>query len=502
MYYRENPNYQARLDLWDFFMTSYKGGDAYIGAGLLHRHRFESVGDYRRRVKRGYYLNYVRPIVDTYTKYICGAPLSRVATTSDKARFEEFSKNCDGKKSPLSSFIARVCTLSSIYGKQGVLVDGSAQIEQAPPMPTRLWDQGFFPRLRLIKPTQLIDWSLNGDGTFAWILFTYLVDISENPNIPRSVQKRYELWTPTMMTVFKEAEKNGTTLAIIPGAQQNQKVLLPIREFAHNLGTVPYCEFYHTDTDDDGIPESMIEDLAIINRTIFNKCSLLDQIEYEQAFSQLVLAVDEGEIKEQVIGTSKVFTVPKDSPYLPTFISPDASQATLIRDSIKTSIEEMYRIAVLRKGGAATTDQYSTAYGKAVDFEDTEAALTAKAALMESCEVSLSQMVQAWYSKPDMLWIPSYPKAFEVRSFTQEIEDALQLDGLGMGETFMAEARKRIARRSLPQADSDLMEKIDKEIEEIKMGVPEIDPHFETSSANGNNPVVKPKKGNVNGLSA
>jgi hypothetical protein len=460
---REHPLYKSRNALWDFFLLSYKGGDPYCHAPMLYGHTHEEKEDYLLRQERSYFLNYTRPVVDAYTKHVCGMPLSRVAIDKgSEDLFESFEANCNGKGTKLSTFIRVLCTLASIFGRCGVLVLGSDPAK-TPVVKTAVADRTLLPRLRLVKPKTLIDWSKDSDGRLLWILLRYTTMIDTDYSTERRTEKRFELWTPDEQVIYRE-DKDSKNLSII----EREK---------HSFGRVPYVEFVHADVDMDDEPESLIEDISIINRTIYNYSSLLDEILYLQAFSQLVIPADEGEMDKKTISTHRAFRYSKEAPYPPSFISPDASQARLFAEMIQTLIAEIYRIAVLRKSGAATTDQYQTAFGKMVDFEDTEAVLISKAQSMETSELALSREVGKFMKLPNGLWTPNYPRTFEVRSFAQEIADALSLESLMMGPTFMSEIKKKLSRRALPQASSEVQRLIESEILEAPTPISDPDPN-------------------------
>jgi len=354
-------------------------------------------------------------------------------------------------------FIRTVCDQSSIYGVTGVLVDGLIyDKESIPETPTAIVDEKNPPKLRIIQPTKLLDWSVNRDGKFNWILLTYVTLEDNDPEKNRGEKQCYELWTPTEMRLYyRDKQTKGNDLALY-------------KRYPHNCGCVPFVQFPHSNVNIDGVPESMIKDISLINRAIFNYCSLADEIFYLQTFSQLVIAGDKGEINPIVVGSSRAFTVPKTSPFPPRYIAPDAGQAEILIKHIARCVAEIYRLAVIRKGGSDSKDEYATAYGRAVDFEDTEAMLASKAHQMQTYENHLAGIVNLWRGQKEQLWNAEYPKTFEVKSVQQEISDAMLLDDLMMGKTFMAELRKHIGRLVMPTLGEDMWNKIEKEIEAIE----------------------------------
>lgn len=456
---RFNALRSKRLSWWEFYETSYVGGQDYIDSRKLFQHRYEADKDYRERVKRSYYLNFVRPIVDTYTKFIMGLPLTRVAVKGREDNFESFRKSADGRGMSLSAFMRRACSLSSVYGRYGILPCGPG-VDGMPEIRTALSDEENPPRLRGLPPKNVLDWSKDSKGDYNWLFFYYDVDYDDNPNIPRRTMRRYELWDRNTWKIF-EGEKNK--MLVNQGLKQ-------INSGKHELGFVPYVELIHTDSDVNDEPESLVSDISMLAQTVYNYSSLLDEMLHLQAFSQLTMPGDKETVNTQIMGVSRVWTYDPDSPYPPAYISPDASQARLIMDMIRISISEMYRLAMLQYKEAEKGQLYATAFGKVIDFEETENALITKSTNMQEAEDKVSRYVNAWFGgdADELLWRSTYPMKFEARSYTQEVADALAVVELQMGDRFMSELKKRIAKRGLPNIDPKTMSEIEKEIDSLK----------------------------------
>jgi hypothetical protein len=198
--------------------------------------------------------------------------------------------------------------------------------------------------------------------------------IDSDPNKDREELDFYELWTKTECTRFTR-----------PKGKSKESLTPYGKSTTYALGVVPFCLSVHSRAMLDGIPASQIKDISMTNRAIFRYCSLLDDILHQQTFSQLLIPeLEEGETNERVIGTKRVITYSALANTAPSYISPANGPAEVLIKWIQSCIVEIFRMAVVRKSGASQTDQYSTAFGKAVDFEDTEAALREKADLLES----------------------------------------------------------------------------------------------------------------------
>lgn len=455
---RKHPAFEANEQLLHFYLDSFLGGDSYITPKNLHKHRLESVGDYRVRLKRAYYLNYVSSVVKVYTQYVCPTSMPREVVKKDDAEyFEKFADNCTGDGTDLATFIRDISDNAGVCGYAGVIVDGTQILENAPEVATGAFDKAAPPPLlRKVLATQLVDWSVDSGGQYNWVLIKTAFMVDSDPDIERKMFDRYELWDRTSLRIFMREK----------GSKDEELVLKETK--AHNLGIVPFCLFIHSRALLDGIPASQIKDIALVNRAIFNYASNLDEIVAQQTFSQLLMPeLEEGETNERLVGTRRVLTYNALSNTAPGYIAPPSGPAEVIMRWIQVLIAEIFRMAVVRKSGAATTDQYSTAYGKAVDFEDTEAALREKADLMESNEYNLSVIVNAWRGqKSSRLWTPLYPKTFDVRALTETLADALQFDALNMGDEFMNDLKMLLVRMQFPNITNERALQILKSIKE------------------------------------
>jgi len=467
---RKHPNFTANYNQWQFYELAYDGGDKYTatkiggssisrgGELMLFNHRFESSSDYESRRKRSYYLNFVKAIVETYTKYTNGRALLRTAVDSaQEERYSSFAKNCDGEGTDLAVFMSRIASLTRVFGRVGVLIRGPEGGNE-PKIITGVVSNSLLPRLTLIKPTQLLDWSRDRNSEFNWVFFSYEWSDDKNPNIERKSETRYQLWTRDSFSIFRR-DKN----------KSEEEPLILVEEGENTWGVVPYVEFSHGRALGGEEPPSLISDISILARSVYNWCSLVDTIMYEQTFSQLVVGAEETEVNNQIMGVSKIWTYPKNTPFPPQYISPDASQAKLIMEWIHVGIQEMYRMATLPSRGANPNEVYATALGKEIDFEDTNAALSSAASLMEEGEMNLSASVSKFMGvkSGEGLWKAQYPKEFDPRSFSAELADAMSLEELRLGSHFSYLTKMKIAGRALPDASTSDMKTIGEEIKSL-----------------------------------
>ena len=456
--YREHPSYETNIDLLRFYLSSYLGGDGYITKEHLHKHPREVQDKYDSRLERAYYLNYVYPVVRIHTQYVCGN-VTRVATNeADQEEFEKkFYGNVTGDNLDLFSFMRDQSDLSSVFGYEGIIVDGTKAIKNRPKIATRVADETSQPVLRKVDATNIVDWSIDSRGLFNWVLIKSLVVTDANPMLDRKTVYGLELWTRNGVRYFRKDAKetaNDWTGEYIEDV--NAAV-----EYNYG-GKVPFVMVRHTRTLLDGIPASMIKDIAHVNKSIFNYTSLRDSALYDQTFSIMTLPTEgeDGEEFERTVGENNFLTFSSFSNHAPGFITPPASVIESISGVIKGNIGEVFRLAILDKKSNDDGEQYATATGRMIDTQDTESALREKAELMELAEKEISLMYNLVRGKEGRYWEPTYPKSFDVRAFTQDVDDAIKEVSLGMGVEYEVKRKQGIAKKQFNHLETIELNKI------------------------------------------
>jgi len=435
---RVHPVYAKYRRLYGFWRNSYEGGQDYCKK-YLQTHRLESNDDYSKRIERSYFLNYTRNIVDIWTNALFRAGVSRQGETDEG---KQFLDDITGKGVRPNSFWKRASTYSSIHGRSYILIDSPViDIDRAPAIRTAVYDQQLRPYLKLIAAESFVDWSTDDLGNFNWALIGLSQTEDKNPLVARETQEVYLLLEPGKWTLFDSNDK------VIDGGETK-------------LDVVPIVIVHHVDFDENEIGESMITDISELNRAIFNWTSLLDEILYMQTFGQLVIAANEGEISQKLTGTKRIITVPKDTPFPPLYISPDASQAGIFIQWIGKSVKEMFRLGFARKSGIDDPEQYNTATGKVLDLFDLQQALANKAAALQEADTKVAEIVGKFYGKTERAYTAVYPTQFDLRTLEGEIEDYAGLKLLDFGTEFNFEMAKKVVAKALPhfnQTETDKM---------------------------------------------
>lgn len=437
---REHPSYKDKLEDYELFYQSFKGGSSFIIEDNLFQHTLEGDSSYTNRLKRGYYINFVKKIVDAFTNFIYMEGVKR----PENPKLTPFLENVDGKEGDMDSFIKKTSSLSSVFGHCNVLIDspiiGSSigKVSLA-----EVKRNNLLPYAINITPLEMPDWSLNKFGGYAWCLLKKEVYRDSNPLVDRRTVQEYTIVTSNGQVIFSEEEGIINSSKMVPE------------------NVVPMIICNHGESDVDGFGESLITDVAYINRTIFNWCSIIDEMVEKQAFSQLVCP-DDGSLEElqqtmldakivtpdediilKKIGTSQIFTYPSNSGHPPQFISPDVRSLQTIWKMITEHINMIYLLTSL---AGTREDMYSnSSKARQFIFSLVGNVLSAKASSLEKTENAMYRLY-AKYMKFELGEndVVQYPKEFNVMTFAEYVEDMFSVIKKNVSKTFNEKLKNKV----------------------------------------------------------
>jgi len=446
---RKRDEFRKAEPVYRFFEEAYKGGVDYINSSHLYIHTFEDGEGFHERRKRAYYYNYCAPIVNAYNSFIYRQKVARdFGVLDDNILFRQFLDNADKQGNSFEEFVRNISKWSSVTGLQFILVDKPA--EDAETMKEEL-DRGLFPYFVRVSPLNVWDWGLDRWGNLLWvkILETHQ-DQDDFEKSPDSVM-RFRIWYRDRWELYEvEKGSGGTSKAF------------KIGEAPHPVGDVPLVPVCHF-AEEPMTGFSLLNDIAYVNRALYNWCSLLDEILYRQTFSQLVMPEDpKNPINEKALGTARGLGFPPDSKHAPHFINPDASQARVLMDQIEKGVEEIYRLATLR--GAIGVSEESSGVARSYDFMITNNTLSNKALNMEEAEMKALRFWAKWQGIAAPEHVIEYPREFEISSLGEEIENVIKSRTLRISERFDQIMKEKIVKRMAPRLSRDDVERIRAEI--------------------------------------
>ncbi|MFW5798403.1 MAG: hypothetical protein ACOCXX_01985 [Planctomycetota bacterium] len=441
-----HPHYDALKESWDFYLASYEGGGSYITSRNLFNHVREDPGDYADRLRRAYYLNYCRAVVDTWTSHLFRKPASRRTDSDDLAAF---LGHVDTAGSPIERFIAeRVAPMTMVFGTTWILVD-MPRPEQAPASLAEQREAGLSPYAVFLHPQDVTNWAVDAEGELTWVRIREPHHPSTDPFAPADRPDfLWRTWTRDYWTLH---DPRGRLVDGGPEAGH------------HGLGVVPIvrCTFERSRRYP-GMGLSTLNDIALVNREVFNLSSLLQEFLARQCFNFLVLdedlLSDEGRRK---LGTSNALPG-RPGAVLPQYVSPPVDPAAFLQSEREQAIREIYRLALLPTVQATGRSQPASGIARAYDFHDASGVLASRAARLEQVERQLAHLAAAWLGIEATVEI-DYPRDFSATDLADELTRAIKALDLDISPTFNREMKKRLHRRLLPGSPSAAI--IDKEID-------------------------------------
>lgn len=447
---RRLPRYAERKLDWDFYWKSYQGGREYIEENLFQYYKEGNI-EFRRRKERAYRENHCKRVIDLINSYLFAAPASR---ETSNALVGEFFNNIDGRGHDVNHFMKRVALFTSIFGRAYIVVDRPA-IPAERRTGTAADNLSAPPYCWILTPQDMLDVAFTEEGKIKWALLRENIRDDDDPmTCTGEVKSQYRLWTPEEWVLYDDANNE-------------------IARETHGLGLVPIIPVDNEEGDEyDG--QSLIGDIAFVDRAIFNNWSRLDTIINDQTFSQLIfpiegLAFDElatsAELREKymVLATNRILFYSAAAAVKPEFISPDASQADFILRTIERQIRQLYAsMGMQAETATETTTQSGVA--KAYDFDKLNKTLASKADNLEAAESALIEVFSAWQGVEVDVAI-DYPDEFDVKSLADEIDMAGELALLDVSRRFKAEVDKGIVLKALPKAKQAVIKEIFNEID-------------------------------------
>jgi hypothetical protein len=454
---RKHPKYEDNEDKWELYYSAAKGGDDFVTDENLFSHRLEESDDYDERLQRAYFLNFCDTLPKMINSYIMKESIDR--PPDEKLTY--FRSNVDGQRLAITDLIKRSGYLSSVFGVVHILLTmpfkTSSPITKAQEKELKLT-----PKIRIVKPTELVDWSTDSNGDLNWIVVKYSYYRDEDITIKREEEEHFLVYTKEEWWI---EDQDGNKIKLGDKEESSGK---------NPLGYIPLVTIYHNTMEDDKVGESLLKDIVYINRTILNWCSCIDEQIERQTFSQLVVP-DDGSLSEKnedeedplhQIGTSSVWTFSGDATHPPQFISPDVANIQTIWSLVIDHIKEIYRLARLI---GSSEDMYASVSGrsKQMGFMSVNSALVEKASSYQKAENDISKIVYDYLGEDYSKYVPvKYPTTFDIAALQDELDSILKVMERNFSVRLNKTLQKKVAAKSLPTITDDIKSEIEQEIED------------------------------------
>jgi hypothetical protein len=406
---------------WDFYLDSYEGGEEYLRANYLYRHVKENEGDFRDRIQRSYYYNFCRTVVDTYVAHIYRKVNAIYRRADDGGEYEKFLSDVDACGSTMNTFMQeQVAPAAQIFGQVFVVVDKpkfSGELKSK----AEEREKGIRPYLVTIDPNDVVDFQLDSRGNFLWVRIREVKERASGPFYKSNASDEEEF-------VYRTWTREGWFV------HDSQGNLLEADE--HRLGRVPVVTVYNVESRKyPGFGVSALSDIAPINRSIYNWCSLNDEFLYRQCFNILAMPEMPG-IKTRKIGAGNALTYPIDAARPPHYIYPPVEPGEYLLRNIDAAVRQIYRLAVLGSAWGFETPQNTSGISKAYDLYQTNENLVKKAKNLEEAEAEVGVLWGLWEGKEGFKPTVEYPTDFKISDLAEDLKNDFAVLKMNISESF------------------------------------------------------------------
>jgi len=419
--------------------------DAYNATGGFKDGRYivkrprETMANYEVRQKLSYYLNYVKPVVDSHVN-----PIFRTEAVRDwDGRKEEtdklfslFFNNIDTVGTTLPKFMKSTAAEAKLYGSALVVVDNVKD------QPTTMADAiaaRACPYAYVVLPQDVTDFKVNKAGVLTEITYSVAGDGSGSGGD----QKEVWTWTATTWKCSAAGETGN-------------------KEGTHNLKRVPVIPLLGAKAKPGKIkPLSEFWGIAKTNARIFNLCSEIDELITKQAFSIFTYPMGANSsketIKEMLVGTENVVGYDGTCSNAPGFATPDAMPLEQLQSYLDRLIGEIYRMA--QQSHVTGVETKASGKAKQWDFESSNQTLSDFAHNIESTEKAIVELYELWASAK-VGYISEYPNDFGIIDIAAALDEVTKALDLKIGGRFNLEVKKKAVKvflNTIKEKDFDLV---------------------------------------------
>jgi hypothetical protein len=450
----KHKHYKEKINDWAFHYRSYTGGQDYQNGFLLNRYVLETDEEYLKRAENTPVDNHCKNVVQIYSSFLFRVPPTRDYGMLDgDPAIESFTKDADLDGRSFNNVIKEMQINSSIYGTCWAIIDKPRAVTK-----TRAEElqQDIRPYISLYTPENVLNWNYErlANGRFYLTSLSLVEEATEDYAI-------IKVWSLEDISTFVVEDFNK------PYAEGKVKM---IDEIPNVLGEIPAVVLYNQKSQRRAIGISDLNDVAELQKSIYNDYSEIEQLIRLSNHPSLVKTPN----VEASAGAGSIIEMPEDlSPELkPYIIQPSSQSLEGIMKVISMKVEAINRITHM---GAVrnTKSQISSGVALRTEFELLNARLAEKADYLQNTEEQIWSLFAKWQNKVfdgDII----YPETFDLRDYSSDLEYLQRAKASGVkSNTFIKEIDKQIARAVID--DDEQIKTIDNEINSSSVVIGQFD---------------------------
>jgi hypothetical protein len=451
-----SPIYDENINDWSYWGKAYDGGTKFIEESLIRNTR-ETKTNWEERVKAGVNFNYSAIIVDLFSFYLCDKPPRRdMKELSEDKQWQMFKKDCDFFGTDFEDYINNSQKLASVYGAVGILIDkpGAITRNRAQELEKKIYPYCAtytlpnIPKWRHVKNPETGRYELemvklkNFDGT-------------------------YTVWGKDEWHIYRlEEDKNGKDSVILVNKGKNP------------LGEIPFIWFLNMkNLANPFIGVSDIKEVSRLTGSLIRDLSCGDEIIKYAGFPMMRAPMEsETEKKgaEQILGQRGVldFDAELGEAGKPDWLkSESAEPIDAILRWMSRKIAEIFQMSYLSGVQAhQSSDQARSGVALKYEYQQLGRVLSKKSENMTDGELKIIEFWLKWQKKESLMDIVEVEKnkEYSIDDMDQTLENYMKARQLVFSETFLKEIGKTVAKKILPEATDNTLNKIIEEIEKEK----------------------------------
>jgi hypothetical protein len=439
-----HPDYERKMNDWNFHYRSYLGGQDYENGYFLNRYILETEEEYLKRSEFTPLDNHCRNVVQIYSSFLFRVPPTRdYGSLTGDPQLEQFLIDADFDGRQYNNLIREAQMNASIYGTCWLIVDKPNSNAK-----TRAEElsQDIRPYISIYTPENVTNWKYERASNGRYYL-TSLTVVEEMMGKDAIVK----VWTPEDITTYKVEE-----FTIGYATKKPTK----IDEQENALGKIPAVVLYNQRTSKKGIGISDLSDVADLQKSIYNDYSEIEQLIRLSNHPSLVKTPN----VEASAGAGSIIEMPEDlsADLKPYIIQPSSQSLESIMKVIDTKVQAIDRITHM---GAVRGTEKTVNSGIALqtEFQLLNARLSEKADYLQNAEEQIFDLYANWQGTTFDGEI-IYPDSFDLRDYASDLQFLQQAKASGVtSDTFVKEVDKQIARAVVD--DDEKIADIDAEID-------------------------------------
>ena len=439
----KHKHYDEKFNDWHFHLMSYLGGQDYQNGYLLNRYILETDEEYLKRAENTPVDNHCKNVVQIYTSFLFRVPPTRdYGTLTGDPQLQSFIQDADLDGRSFDNVIREMQMNASIYGTCWAVLDKPAVQSQTRAEELQL---DIRPYINLYTPENVMNWNFQRsiNGKYVLTSLTLLEDLHNDVATIR-------VWTPEDITTYMVED-------FTKGYSSSKPILKD--EMINELGKIPAVILYNQKSQRRAIGISDLNDVAELQKGIYNDYSEIEQLIRLSNHPSLVKTPE----VEASAGAGSIIEMPSDmepnlKPYL---IQPSSQSLDGIMNNIRMKVEAINRITHM---GAvrATETRIQSGIALQTEFQLLNARLSEKADYLQNAEEQIWKIFAEWQGKEFDGEI-IYPDSFNLRDYASDLQFLQMAKASGVeSDTFLKEIDKQIARAVVD--DDEKIATIDNEI--------------------------------------